>query len=300
MLHDHMMYFGDKELLLDNLPTVEGILNFFHKHTEKEGYVGILGGLNGKARYWSFIDWTPEWNATTGVPAAIKKGPITMESLLYIMGLQQGAEVAEYLDHKEQAELYRREAKRIQESIRKYCAGANGLLQDGPGVEEYSQQVQVFAALTDTIEENKARENLKETILHKKKYTQCSVAMAFYLFRALEKTGLYAYTESYWEIWTEMLERGSTTCVEDAVLERSDCHAWGSLILYELPSVILGVQPGTPGYETVRINPVPGYLTAASGNVVTPRGTVSVKWEKEGNNINLQYDAPEQMKIEVS
>ena len=29
MLYDHMMYFGDKELLEKHLPTVEGILNFF-------------------------------------------------------------------------------------------------------------------------------------------------------------------------------------------------------------------------------------------------------------------------------
>ena len=77
--------------------------------------------------------------------------------------------------------------------------------------------------------------------------------MAFYLFRALQKTGLYQWTKQYWNLWTRMIDDGATTCVEDGVGQRSDCHAWGALILYELPCAVLGVQPGQAGYQTVRI-----------------------------------------------
>ena len=34
--------------------------------------------------FWSFIDWAQEWNPTSGMPPAGLKGPITMESLLYL------------------------------------------------------------------------------------------------------------------------------------------------------------------------------------------------------------------------
>ena len=152
------------------------------------------------------------------------------------------------------------------------------LLQDGPGIEEYSQHTQVFAVLTDTVAGEQAKENLRKTILYKEKYSQCSVAMVYYLFRALEKTGMYELTESYWNIWQRMIDKYTTTCVEDEVQERSECHAWGALILYELPSVILGIRPSAPGYEKMEVKPVPGYLKSARGQVITPKGMVNVEW----------------------
>ena len=291
MLYDHMMYFGDKELLERHMPTVKGILSFFHYNRSPEGYVKKIGGLNGKARFWSFIDWAVEWSDTTGIPPATLKGPVTMESLLYILGLQSAAKIAGYLERNELKQQFEKRAVDVQNAVRTYCIGNNGMLQDGPGIEEYSQHTQVFAILTDTVEGDQAKQNLKETILHKDRYPQCSVAMAYYLFRALEKTGMYELTEGYWDIWQRMVEKHATTCVEDEVQERSDCHAWGSLILYELPSVILGVRPAKPGYQDMKINPVPGYLTSASGSVITPKGVVHVQWHREGENILVNHAA---------
>ena len=287
MLYDHMMYFGDKELLEKHLPTVEGILNFFHFHRSKDGYVDKIGGLNGKARFWSFIDWAVEWADTTGIPPATLKGPVTMESLLYILGLQKAAKIAEYLGRKELKQILEQRATAVQIAVRTFCTGPNGMLQDGPGIDEYSQHAQVFAVLTDTVTGEQGKSNLRETILHKEQYPQCSVAMAYYLFRALEKTGMYELTESYWDIWQKMIEKHATTCVEDDVQERSDCHAWGALLLYELPSVILGVRPSKPGYEDMEVKPVLGYLTWAKGEVITPKGTIQVEWNKDGEEVHI-------------
>lgn len=288
MLYDHMMYFGEKHFLEQHLSVMDGILQFFHEHRTKEGYVERIGGLNGKAPRWSFIDWAKEWDATTGVPPAILKGPITMESLLYILGLQYASRIMEYLGRMPEAAGYRDRAVQVQKAVRKYCSGKSGLLQDGPGIEEYSQQTQVFAALTDTVGSSDAKRNLEETILHKERYAQCSVAMAFYLFRALEKTGLYAYTKEYWGIWDKMIQKNATTCVEDDVGERSDCHAWGALALYELPAVILGVRPAAPGYECVEISPRRELLEAAAGSVTTPYGQIGIQWEK-GKSIKYDF-----------
>jgi len=297
MLYDHMMYFGDKELIAEHMPTVERILWFFQKNLDENGYVKQTGGLNnGKERFWSFIDWTPEWDATNGVPDAIQNGPITMESLLFIMGLQHGAKLAAYLGRKQQEADYLQLADEVKEALLDRCMGQKGMLTDGPGLEKYSQQVQVFAVLTDVVDRETGRACLEETILHKDNYPQCSVAMAFYLFRALEKTGLYEKTDEYWEIWRSMLKKNLTTCVEDQVGERSDCHAWGSLILYELPSVMLGVRPAKPGYEAVSISPVPGCLTFARGEVITPKGIIKVFWE-QGEHMQINYEVPAGMEV---
>ena len=293
MLYDHMMYFGDKELLENHMPTVEGILQFFHRNRNSKGYVEKIGGLNGKARFWSFIDWAVEWENTTGIPPAVLKGPVTMESLLYILGLQKAAKIAEYLDRKEQSALLMQRAEQVQEAVRTFCTGKDGMLQDGPGIEEYSQHTQVFAVLTDTVAGEQAKENLRKTILYKEKYSQCSVAMVYYLFRALEKTGMYELTESYWNIWQRMIDKYTTTCVEDEVQERSECHAWGALILYELPSVILGIRPSAPGYEKMEVKPVPRYLKSARGQVITPKGMVNVEWYRENKEIHIKLETSE-------
>lgn len=295
MVYDHMMYFGDRELVKEHMACIVGILNYFRSNTVSEGYVGKIGDVNG-SRFWSFIDWAAQWNDTSGMPPAGLKGPLTMESLLYIYGLQHAAELYAFLGETQAAARCRSEAGKVQEAIRKYCAGKNGMLQDGPGIEDYSQHCQVFAVLTDTVEPEAGKKNLLQTVVEPG-YAQCTVAMRFYLFRALEKTGLYAYSERYWDAWKNMLDLHCTTCVESEDYSRSECHAWGALALYELPSVILGVRPARPGYEAVRIAPVPGYMTHAAGTVRTPRGDIRVNWRLERDGLKLEYIAPDGVEI---
>lgn len=294
ILHDHMMYYGDRELIADHMPTVERILRFYETHLAPEGYVDKIGGMNEQGRFWSFIDWAQEWNDTSGMPPAGLVGPITMESLLYLYGLQHAAELSTFLGRHEDATALEGRAKAVQAALRQHCIGENGMLQDGPGVDQYSQQCQVFAILTRTVDLETGRQNLLRTI-EEPGYTQCTVAMRFYLFRALEEIGLYAYTDQYWEAWRRMLRQHCTTCVESEAYARSECHGWGALILYELPSVTLGVRPAAPGYAKVRIAPVPGYLTHASGTVCTPRGDIHVSWEMVDGALRLSYQLPEGM-----
>jgi alpha-L-rhamnosidase len=300
MIYDHMMFFGDKELIKYHIPTIDSILDYFDRNLNDQGLVGKNGGLNGQDRFWSFVDWTEQWDETTGVPRAILKGPITMESLLYIMGLQHAAKLSAYIGREEVGKEYLKRAEKVQMAINQFCKGENGLFQDGPGIEDYSQHCQVFAILTETIDKEEGAILLSKT-LGNPSYVKCSVAMSFYLFRAVEKAGLYEKTRDLWEVWRRMVENNLTTCVEDEVNERSDCHAWGSLILYEIPAVVLGVKPAEPGFNKIEISPTTGYFTSAEGEVITPKGVVKVSWEKnsETGEIKLNYEAPEGIEVQV-
>ncbi len=280
MLHDHMMFFGDRSFLTHHLPCVDGILRFFDTHRDPRGLVDRVGGPNGAQRYWSFIDWTTQWDATSGVPTANLRGPVTMESLLYVYGLQAAADLADFTGRGDTAAEYRRRAAAVQEAIRACCVDPAGFVTDGPGVPEVSQHCQVFALLTETLPLEQCRANLLQTLRAPDRYAQCSVAMAYYLFRALEKAGLYEETGPLWNVWRDMVKNDLTTCVEDSVRGRSDCHAWGALALYELPAVVLGVRPAAPGFARVEVRPVPGPFTWARGEVITPKGPVQVRWEK--------------------
>lgn len=281
MIYDYMMYYGEKNQIQKYMYVMKGILNYFKNHLDERGLVEKIGGLNRPGQYWSFIDWTSGWDATNGVPPCTLDGPITMESLLYILGLQYAADIYRYMGDDKQADEYERQASLAQEAVNHFCVGENGMYQDGPGIEAYSQHTQVFAVLTDTVSVPKGKNLLKETMEHSHKYEQCSIAMMFYLFRALEKCDLYSYTDKLWDIWRKMVEDHMTTCAEDLLLGRSDCHAWGALALYELPSVILGIRPAEPGYASVKKEPRCETLDWARGQVVTPKGMITAGWEKQ-------------------
>lgn len=293
MVYDHMMYFGDKKLVRKHLPCIDGILRYFDEHLDSRGIVGKNGG-HVSERYWSFVDWALPWDESTGMPTAGYRGPITLESLLYIMGLQHAARLCEYVDRNCVADEYRSRALRVQEAVNTWCRDEEGIYLDGPGVNEYSQHCQIFAVLTETAEAENYKKLMQNTLDDVEKYAQYTVSTAFYLFRALEKADMYEQTERLWNVWREMVKNHLTTSVENQTNERSDCHAWGALILYELPAVTLGVRPVAPGFEKIQISPVPGYLTWAKGTACTKWGTIFVEWKKkEDGTLALKYEVPE-------
>ncbi|MFV0502497.1 MAG: alpha-L-rhamnosidase C-terminal domain-containing protein [Lachnospirales bacterium] len=293
MVYDHMMYFGDKDLIKKHLSAIDGVLNFFDRNLNDKNIVSLVGGSNFDDFYWSFIDWTKEWDSTTGVPKSVLTENITVESLLYVMGLQYASELCKYIGKNARASEYIERAEEVQRAILKFSVDSEGVIKDGCCSNTYSQHAQVFAILTDTISIDKGCEILKKTITDNK-FVKCSVATMFYLFRALEKCGLYSYTNEIWDIWRNMLEMNLTTCVEDGLGGRSDCHAWGALILYELPSSIIGVKPLNGG---IIIDPKSDYLDWAKGVVATPKGKVSVSWEKINNKVKLEAIVPKGMEV---
>ncbi|MCL1820292.1 MAG: hypothetical protein FWG36_06520 [Oscillospiraceae bacterium] len=295
MIHDHMMYFGDRALVERYLPTVDAILAFFARNTDERGLVGQIGGVIIANPFWSFIDWA-EHGFTSGVPNAIFEGSITMESFLYAYTLDMAGELSAYAGRIESANIYRDRAAAVKSAINKYCLDKDGLYQDGPGVRQFSQHCQVWAVLTETAPREN-RKTLMTAALEREDLPKCSVAMAFYLFRALEMSDMYDKTDKLWKPWRDMIENNLTTCVENDTDARSDCHAWGSLALYELPSVVLGVRPAKPGYSAVSVKPNAGYFEWAKGSVITPRGEIQVEWHKDGGEMRVKINAPDGVEI---
>lgn len=297
MVHDHMMYFGDRSLVKHHMNCIDGILDFFDGHLMENGMVGSVGGILHAEPYWSFIDWSSHWSATVGVPSACRKGSraLTMESLLYLYGLQKAAELADFLERKEQADAYRLRAEKLAAAVLTSSMGSAGgvrLVQDGPGVEEYSVHCQVFAILTGLVEPKEGAQML-DTVYGKPEYPQASVSFSFYLFRALEAVEQYERADELWNLWRRMVDNHMTTTVENDTDERSDCHGWAACMLYELPAVYLGVRPAAPGYEKIALRPRMGHLESAAGDVVTPKGMVHVEWRRNAaGQCDLSYTLP--------
>lgn len=285
MIHDHMLFFGDKDLVRKYLNTTDRILQFFENNCDDKGLVKKIGDYNGHHPYWSFIDWTKQWSH--GVPSAIRSGGLTMESMLYLMGLQKSAELAEFADRKDLSLLYRERAERLKGALKTYCYDKEEeLFLDGPEYrEDFSQHVQVFAVLTGLVEKEEAHA-LMSRMLRRNDLTLCSMAMSYYMFRALEMSGFYnERCEDMWEPWRVMIANNMTTCVESPGESRSDCHAWSASALYEVPAMILGVKPIEPGFKKVCIKPHVAFLDKASGVITTPKGDIQVSWKKSEDGL---------------
>jgi alpha-L-rhamnosidase len=63
--------------------------------------------------------------------------------------------------------------------------------------------------------------------------------------------------------------------------QTSLAHGWASGATAVLSAYVLGVRPTSPGYQTWLVQPHPGSLAWAEGNVPTPYGTIAVRWAQD-------------------
>ncbi|REE56284.1 alpha-L-rhamnosidase-like protein [Paenibacillus taihuensis] len=105
---------------------------------------------------------------------------------------------------------------------------------------------------------------------------------------------------TFWESYTVRADAGAKRDFHDALTtytaygsyRMSLCHAWSSTPVKWIGEVVLGVQPLSPGYSTVRITPTPvGGIRSCSGTVNTPHGDLNVQW---------YYDADGEFRIVVN
>ena len=132
--------------------------------------------------------------------------------------------------------------------------------------------------------------------------SKSTFSMNHYLFRALEKTGLYdKYAPSVFQGWQDMMALHCTTWCESPDLPRSECHAWSSAPIYELSSAILGVNPTADGMSAISVNPRFGWFEQMQGTVPTPLGEVYVAWNKQedGYHLTVKNPAPDQIALTV-
>ena len=91
-------------------------------------------------------------------------------------------------------------------------------------------------------------------------------------------------TDTHADGWARILAEGATFTWE--VWNPSDAngdsmsHGWGSNVLVEILRGVLGVEPTSGGYATFSVAPPKSGLTSASGRIPTPRGPVSVSWQR--------------------
>ena len=292
MLEDYYQQTGDLSVPRRYRPTIDSVLDWYDRN------IGELG-LVENSGYWELADWVQEWSHLEGAPEAGLHGPSSIHNLLYAYGLQAASRLTALTGRAETASEYQNRADEILQLVEKTCwSEENGMYAEGPSVMQFSQHAQIWAVLSGLATGEKAKRIMTNAI-NAPGVLKCSFAMQFYLFRALEAAGMYEATESLWYLWKDLLPLKLTTVIEAHAMPRSDCHAWGALPIYEFTKKFLGVNPQSPGWESILIEPKCTYINEIKGEVTTPKGPVNLEITNTNNKQTIKGKSPKGIPLKI-
>ncbi len=259
-------------------------------------------GMLGSVPWWNFTDWCWPWNETErngGVPPGVRLGGSSILTLQFAYTLRQASELYAFFGDKNEAERCAKLARSLTTATQNRCwDSTKSMFADTPDKTSFSQHANILAVLTDALPEAQQPVLLKK-IMADTVITHTTLYFRFYLLEALKKTGLGDELMPQLADWKTMLDMGLTTFAEEPEPTRSDCHAWSAAPNYQFLSTVLGVNPGSPGFRTVRIEPYLGNLDFAEGTVPHPAGMISVKLRKVNGKTEAEVTLPPGVKGEL-
>ena len=180
---------------------------------------------------------------------------------------------------------------------------------DGSISPKTCQHTSFLSVLYDVADKNNIKQVQANTLKPLKGMTGVGSPFAIlYLYEALEKIGADDVTmKSIYDNYLPMLEADATTVWETfpnspwapdgtRFPTRSHCHAWSSAPAYFLNRIILGIRQTAPGAKTFTVSPQLNSLKWASGSTASVNGVIDVRWEINGENLEVMINSPESVK----
>jgi alpha-L-rhamnosidase len=295
MVHDYWMHCDDEAFVKSFINGIDNVLHFFISKLDKET------GLIGKTGYWNFVDWAEEWpwnNETQfgGVPQGGSTGQSTVLSLHLAYSAKHAADLHRWAGDENKASFYEKLAENLIKSVKEKCWDDNKkYFAETPSKTEFSMHSQIFAVLTGAFPENEIKAFVAR-FEKDKSLIQPTMYFRFYLTQALKKAGL---SDNYLEtlgLWRDMLGLGLSTFAEKPDPTRSDCHAWSASPNYDFLATVAGIEPASPGFKTVKIEPHLSSLTQIEGKMPHPAGTIFFQLKRKGNaEIEGEITLPENL-----
>ncbi len=114
----------------------------------------------------------------------------------------------------------------------------------------------------------------------------------FYLARALEHAGMADEYLNSIDPWRKLLALHFSTWPEVPGITRSDSHAWSAHPIYDLLTLVAGIQPASPGFATVDIAPHLGNLPSLKASYPHPQGMIEVEYQRQGDKLDATITLP--------
>ncbi len=291
LVHDYWRHRDEAAFVAARLRGIENVLAWFADHVEPES--GMLGPLP----YWTFVDWPEAWpwdeaRGTGGEPPGAHTGGSSIVTLQYAMALDQAADLLRANGRTSAADHAAQQAAALRAATLRRCWDeGRRLLADSPEKSSFSQHANALALLSGTVSGPAAQELIERTLADPR-IVPCTLYFRFYLLRALKAAGLADRYLTQLGPWHDMLALGLTTFAERPEPTRSDCHAWSASPVYELLATVAGIEPGSPGFRTVRIAPHLGALTHVKTRVPHPAGFIQVELTRTAGGIRAHVELP--------
>jgi alpha-L-rhamnosidase len=287
MLHDYWMYRPDPAPVRESLGGTRAVLSWFAEHERPNG-------LLEKLPWWSFIDWV----SSGEIPTYSATGESCVTTLEYLGALDNAADLEQALGDARIAADHRKRAVHVRSGLYSACWNANRkLLADNPDQKVFSQQANVLGVLYDVIPKAQQQDVLRRMLAIEPGTTPDGVLSAsyyfrFYLARALDHAGMAeAYLESL-DPWRKLLPLHFSTWPETPGETRSDSHAWSAHPIYDLLTLVAGIEPSSPGFTTVRIAPHLGNLRSLQVTYPHPAGAIQVTYMRRREETDAVITLP--------
>jgi len=277
MLHDNWMYRPDPEFVRSLVPGTRTVLGWFAHYEQPDG-------LLREVPWWSFIDWV----STGAIPTYDANHESCMTTLQYLGALSDAADLENSLGDATLGSRYQTRAAHVREGIYGKCwSPSRGLLADNPDQKNFSQQANFLGILYDVIPKDQQQVVLRKLLAidpgtNPDGVLSASYYFRFYLARALDHAGMADEYLNSLGPWRKLLPLHFSTWPEVPGDTRSDSHAWTAHPIYDLLTLVAGVEPASPGFATVRIAPHLGNLPSLTASYPHPEGMIQVDYRRQG------------------
>jgi hypothetical protein len=287
MLHDYWMYRPDPAPVRASLMGIRAVLNWFANYEQPNGLLRELP-------WWSFVDWV----SSGDIPTYSATGESGVTTLQYLGALEDAADLEMALGDPVIAARDRSRAAHVRPALYSQCwSESRNLIADNPDRKNFSQQANILAVLYDVIPKGRQPEVLRRMLAIEPGTTPNGILSAsyyfrFYLARALDHAGLAdEYLHSLGP-WRQLLPLHFSTWPEMPGDTRSDSHAWSAHPIYDLLTLVAGIEPASPGFTSVRIAPHMGELRRLSATFPHPEGDVQIEYQRQGTGLDATILLP--------
>ena len=287
MVHDYWLYRPDPEPARASLPGTRAVLSWFARYEQPDGLLRELPE-------WSFVDWV----SSGQIPTYDANHESCATTLEYLGALGEAADLEKAFGDPLLAAAYLTRAAHIRTGLYNKCWSASrGLIADNPGLKNFNQQANILAILYDVVPKSRQQEVLRSMLAIEPGTAPDGVLSAsyyfrFYLARALEHAGMADDYLRSLDPWRKLLPLHFSTWPEVPGNTRSDSHAWTSHPIYDLLTLVAGIEPASPGFVTVRIAPHLGTLPSLTAAYPHPEGDIKVEYHRAGAGLDASITLP--------
>ena len=287
MVHDYWMYRPDPEPARASLAGTRTVLDWFAGYQQPDGLLKQLP-------WWSFIDWV----SSGAIPTYDAHGESCVTTLEYLGALKDATDLEKGLGDPLVAARYQARAVHVRDGIYNKCWSASrALLADTPDQKGFSQQANILAVLYDVVPNFQQQAVLRQLLAIEPGTTPDGILSAsyyfrFYLARALDHAGMADEYLASIDPWRKLLPLHFSTWPEVPGNTRSDSHAWTAHPIYDLLTLVAGIEPSSPGFASVRIAPHLGALPSLTAAYPHPQGIIKVNYQRQSAGLKATIDMP--------